>query len=49
MSKGTTRRAVRVDDDLWTAALAVAAERDENLSDIIRDALRAYIEQWGKK
>lgn len=49
MSKGTTRRAVRINDELWTAALAVAAERDENLSDIIRDALRAYIEQWEKK
>lgn len=49
MSKGTTRRAVRIDDELWTAALAVAAARDENLSDIIRAALRAYIEQWGKK
>lgn len=49
MSKGTTRRAVRVDDELWGAALAVAAERDENLSDIIRDALRAYIEEWGTK
>lgn len=49
VSKGTTRRAVRVDDELWTAAQAVAAERGENLSDIIRAALRAYIEQWGKK
>lgn len=45
MSKGTTRRAVRIDDELWGAALAVAAERGENLSDIIRAALRAYIDE----
>lgn len=48
-TKGTTRRAVRVDDELWTAAQAVAAEREEHLSDIIREALRAYIEKWGMK
>jgi hypothetical protein len=45
MSKGTTRRAVRVDDELWTAALAIAKQRGENLSDIIRAALRAYIDK----
>jgi hypothetical protein len=39
MSKGTTRRAVRVDD----------AGRGENLSDIIRAALVAYIQKWGNK
>lgn len=45
MSKGTARRAVRVDDELWNAALAKAEARNENLSDIIRAALRAYIER----
>jgi antitoxin component of RelBE/YafQ-DinJ toxin-antitoxin module len=49
MSKGTTRRAVRVDDDLWTAAQTVAAEHGDNLSEIIRAALVAYVEQWGTK
>jgi Arc/MetJ-type ribon-helix-helix transcriptional regulator len=34
-----------VEDDIWVPALAIAAGRGENLSDIIRDALRAYIEQ----
>lgn len=48
-SKGTARRAVRIDDELWTAAQAVAAERGEHLSEIIRAALVAYIKQWGKK
>ena len=45
----TTRRTVRVDDDLWTAALAIAAKRGEKLSSLIRDALRGYVQQWGKK
>ena len=49
MSKSPTRRAVRVDDALWNAALAVATGRGENLSDIIRAALVAYIDKWGTK
>ena len=49
MSKGTTRRAVRVDDELWTAAQTVAADRGDNLSDIIRAALVAYVSKWGTK
>ena len=48
-TEGTTRRAVRIKDELWQAAQAVAAERGENLSDIIRNALQAYIKQWGTK
>ena len=44
-SKGTKRRSVRVEDEIWLPALAKAAEREESLSDIIRDALRAYIGQ----
>jgi len=45
----TTQRSIRVDDTLWTPAQAIAAERGENLSDIIRQALRDYIQQWGTK
>lgn len=46
MSKGTTPlRAIRIDGDLWSAAHAKAAERGDNLSAIIRDALRAYIQE----
>jgi len=43
------KRSIRIDDALWTAALQVAARRGEKLSDIIRGALRAYIETWGNK
>ena len=38
-------RAVRVDDALWEAAQAKAAEKGDNLSAVIRDALRQYINE----
>ena len=47
MSKGTSKRAVRVEDALWLPALTLAKERGDNLSDIIRNAIRAYVEKWG--
>jgi Arc/MetJ family transcription regulator len=43
MSKGTTRRSIRVDDELWEHAHTRAAEQGDNLSAIIRDALRRYV------
>lgn len=43
MSKGTTLRNFRADDDLWTAAREVAAERDESLSEVLRTALEEYV------
>lgn len=43
MSRGTRQRSVRVEDELWTAAKDVADENDDNLSDIIRAALKDYI------
>lgn len=42
MSKGTTTRAVRIDDALWAAATQTASDRGETVSDVIRRALRAY-------
>jgi len=44
MSKGTTRRTVRIEDGLWEAAQAKAEANGDNLSDIIRQALRDYLE-----
>lgn len=41
-SSGTPRRTVRVDDELWQAAAARAAERGEDLSAVIRRALAEY-------
>lgn len=42
MSKGTTRRSIRV-GDLWEEAQQVANQRGDNLSDIIRRALEKYV------
>jgi hypothetical protein len=43
-SKGTTRRTVRVDDELWESALDEAEQRGEMLAEAIRRFLRAYVE-----
>jgi len=40
---GEPRRAVRVADPLWIAALAKAAERGETLSAAIRRFLERYV------
>lgn len=45
MSKGTTRRTVRVDDELWLEAVRVATERGETVSDVIREALTRYVKR----
>lgn len=36
-------RSLRVPEKLWNAAKAKADEREENISDVIRDALDAYV------
>lgn len=43
MSKGTTKRSIRVDDPLWGKAKEVAAELGDDLSTILRAALINYI------
>lgn len=43
MSKGTTIRGIRVSDELWDAAKAKADQEGRNLSEIIREALQAYV------
>lgn len=40
----TKIRTVRVDDELWEAAQARAADRRESVADVIRRALLAYVE-----
>jgi membrane protein implicated in regulation of membrane protease activity len=46
--RGTTKRSIRIDDTLWTAALKVAAGRGEKLSVVIREWLKAYVEKGTK-
>lgn len=41
----TKNRNVRVDDELWEAAQAKAKDRRESVSDVIRRALLAYVEE----
>lgn len=43
MSKGTARRTVRIDDELWLAAKAKAEGEDTDISNVIRDLLRGYL------
>jgi hypothetical protein len=45
MSGYTPRRTVRIEDGLWEEAQAKAEGRGDNLSAIIRDALRQYLEE----
>jgi len=44
MSKGTTHRTVRIEDGLWDAARLAALAEGKSVSDVIREALQAYVE-----
>jgi len=45
MSKGTPKRGIRIDDELWNKAQEIATAHGDNLSAIIRAALEAYINE----
>jgi predicted transcriptional regulator len=49
MSKGTPKRSIRIDDALWDRATEVAAERDDNLSAVVRKALENYINEGARR
>ena len=38
-------RSVKVEDALWTAALTKADQRGEILSEVIREALKRYVDE----
>jgi len=40
----TPVRSVRISDDLWDKAQRLADRRGENISDVVRDALAAYVD-----
>lgn len=42
MSRGTIHRTIRIPDEIWLPAKAKAEAEGETLSDVIREALRAY-------
>jgi antitoxin component of RelBE/YafQ-DinJ toxin-antitoxin module len=45
----TPMRTIRISDELWTAALAVSNENGVTVSDVVRNALAAYVEKGNKK
>lgn len=45
----TPHRTIRVPDDLWDAAMRVAHDRGESLSDVIRDCIRDYVRKYGPR
>lgn len=44
----TPQRAIRVPDDLWQRARAIAKDRGETISEVLRDALVEYVKRYGK-
>lgn len=42
-------RSLRVPKQLWDDAKRIADERQENISDVIREALERYVKKGGKK
>lgn len=44
-SYGEPRRTIRISDELWQAALATAAEREETVPDVVRRALENYVKR----
>jgi hypothetical protein len=48
MARGEPNRNLRVPDDLWDRALAVAHRRGETLSQVIRAALVRYVKRHEK-
>ena len=45
--EATPRRTVRVPDELWQAAIRVASDRNETVTDVINRALRRYVRDFG--
>lgn len=43
----TPNRTVRVPDDVWHAAMRIANDRGENVTDVIMRALRRYVREFG--
>lgn len=41
----TPQRTIRLDDELWIAARSKAASEGRTVSDVVREALEAYIRE----
>lgn len=47
--KGTTRRTIRIPDEVWEPAKEAAEARGESLSEVIRAALVRYTKRASKE
>jgi hypothetical protein len=45
MSKGTTKRNIRVSDEIWNAALVRAEKHDTTVSEVVRSLLVAWLQE----
>jgi len=46
---GTTRRTIRIPDEEYEPAKAKAAERGETITDVVRRALREYVQEEAER
>jgi antitoxin component of RelBE/YafQ-DinJ toxin-antitoxin module len=47
--KGTALRNVRIDSELWDRAKFVAELRETTVSDVIRDCLQRYVDEYERE
>lgn len=45
---GTPRRSIRIPDELWNEARALAAEQGLDVSDVLRRDLERHVKRWRK-
>ncbi len=48
-TKGTTKRNIRIDDDLWQSVQTRAYELDTSVAEVVRDLLREWLDQTTPK
>lgn len=49
MPPGTRLRNIRVDDELWSAAMAKAESEGRNVSEVVRELLTRWVKRPAKK
>ena len=46
MSRGTTKRNIRISDELWDTAKELTAANDTTIADVVRNALEDYVNSF---
>lgn len=49
MSAGTARRSVRIDDELWLAAVDATTAQGTTISDVVRETLERYVASYAER